>query len=191
MGSFRFRRSMKVAPGVRLNFNKKSLGMSVGPRGARYSINSSGRRTRSVGIPGTGLSYRSQSGGSSSAEEVPRPSLLIRKLVFWLVVVLAFIGFASGADGIAVWVIVIGFFVWGGCFVLAPVVDTIFVWGVTRNQEAHQQVDEQGVPMLDSSEVAAQMEHLIALRDAGTISLSECTEKMLEVSRRGVFANGP
>lgn len=60
MGSFRFRRSIKIAPGLRLNFNKSSFGLSAGVRGARVSINSNGRSTRSVGIPGTGLYYRSQ-----------------------------------------------------------------------------------------------------------------------------------
>ena len=43
-------------PGVRLNFNKDSIGMSFGVPGARYTVNSKGRRTASVGIPGTGLS---------------------------------------------------------------------------------------------------------------------------------------
>jgi Protein of unknown function (DUF4236) len=62
VGSLRFRRSVRLAPGVRLNFNKRSVGVSMGVRGARYSVNSDGRRTRSLGIPGTGLSYRSQSG---------------------------------------------------------------------------------------------------------------------------------
>lgn len=50
---FRFKRSMKIAPGVRLNFGKKSSSISLGTRGARYTINSNGKRTKSVGIPGT------------------------------------------------------------------------------------------------------------------------------------------
>jgi len=53
--SIRFRRSMKLMPGVRLSFNKDSVGMSFGVTGARYTINSKGRRTVSTGIPGTGL----------------------------------------------------------------------------------------------------------------------------------------
>ena len=53
--SIRFRRSVKLIPGVRLNFNKDSVGMSFGVPGARYTMNSKGRRTASVGIPGTGL----------------------------------------------------------------------------------------------------------------------------------------
>ena len=58
----RFRKSIKIGSGAKLNINKKSVGMSVGGKGARYTVNSSGRRTKSVGIPGTGLSYVSTSG---------------------------------------------------------------------------------------------------------------------------------
>lgn len=64
MGSFRFRKSVKLGPGVRLNVSKRGLGMSGGVRGARVSYHSSGRRTTSVGIPGSGVGYvDSQSGG--------------------------------------------------------------------------------------------------------------------------------
>lgn len=53
--SIRFRRSMKLMPGVRLNFSKSTVGLSFGVPGARYTINSKGRRTVSAGLPGTGL----------------------------------------------------------------------------------------------------------------------------------------
>lgn len=55
---FRFRKSVKIAPGVRLNIGKKSVGISAGVKGARVSVNSSGRKTTTIGIPGTGLSYQ-------------------------------------------------------------------------------------------------------------------------------------
>lgn len=42
-------------PGVRLNFSKNTVGMSFGVPGARYTINSKGRKTLSTGIPGTGI----------------------------------------------------------------------------------------------------------------------------------------
>ena len=54
---FRFRRSVKIAPGLRLNIGKKSVGISIGTRGAHVSANNQGRMTASAGIPGTGLSY--------------------------------------------------------------------------------------------------------------------------------------
>ena len=63
MANLRFRKSLKIAPGVKLNINKNSVGVTFGPKGAHYSINSKGRRTKSVGIPGTGLSaYETTSG---------------------------------------------------------------------------------------------------------------------------------
>jgi hypothetical protein len=46
---------MKILPGIRLNFGKSSVGISAGVPGARVSLNSSGRVTGSVGIPGSGL----------------------------------------------------------------------------------------------------------------------------------------
>ena len=52
---FRFRKSFKIAPGVRVNVGKKSVGISAGVKGARVSVNSKGRVTKTVGIPGTGL----------------------------------------------------------------------------------------------------------------------------------------
>lgn len=61
--SVRFRRSIGLGKGVRLNVGKGSVGMSVGVRGARYSVNSSGRTTRSVGVPGTGIYAIDSAGG--------------------------------------------------------------------------------------------------------------------------------
>lgn len=66
MGHTRFRRSMKIMPGVKVNFNKNSVGVTFGGKGAHYTINSSGRKTASVGIPGTGLYYTESSGGGNS-----------------------------------------------------------------------------------------------------------------------------
>lgn len=64
---FRMRKSFKVAPGVRVNVSKSGVGASVGTRGARYSVHSSGRRTTSVGIPGTGVGWRSTASRSRSS----------------------------------------------------------------------------------------------------------------------------
>ncbi len=62
----RFRKSIKIAPGVKLNFGKNSIGVSAGVKGARVSVNSNGRVTKSVGIPGTGISYMKTSKLGSS-----------------------------------------------------------------------------------------------------------------------------
>ena len=59
----RFRKIIKIAPGVKLNINKKSCSVTVGKRGAHYTVSSTGKKTTSVGIPGTGLSYTNTTGG--------------------------------------------------------------------------------------------------------------------------------
>lgn len=53
----RFRKSFKIAPGVKLNLNKKSSSVTFGGKGAHYTVNSKGKTTKSVGIPGTGIYY--------------------------------------------------------------------------------------------------------------------------------------
>ena len=64
---FRMRKSMKIAPGVRLSVSKSGVGASVGGKGARYSAHSSGRRATTLGsgvVPGA-YYQKSSSGGSS------------------------------------------------------------------------------------------------------------------------------
>jgi hypothetical protein len=56
---FRFRKSINLGRGLRLNLGTKSVGLSAGARGARVSINSRGRRTTTLGLPGTGLRWTS------------------------------------------------------------------------------------------------------------------------------------
>lgn len=53
----RFRKSVKIAPGVKLNLNKKSTSVTFGGKGVHHTISSTGKRTTTVGVPGTGLSY--------------------------------------------------------------------------------------------------------------------------------------
>lgn len=54
---FRFRKSIKILPGVKININKKSSSITFGTKGVHYTVNSKGKRTATVGVPGTGLSY--------------------------------------------------------------------------------------------------------------------------------------
>jgi len=42
--SWGYRRSRRIAPGLRLNMSKRGLGVSVGPRHAKLSANTRGRR---------------------------------------------------------------------------------------------------------------------------------------------------
>lgn len=60
----RFRKSVKICKGVKVNFSKSGASLSLGGRG--HSLNLGGRGARvTVGIPGTGLSYSTKLGSNS------------------------------------------------------------------------------------------------------------------------------
>jgi hypothetical protein len=61
--SVRFRRSIKVFPGVKINIGKRGISTSVGMRGAHLTFGKNGTYL-STGIPGTGLSQRTKISGS-------------------------------------------------------------------------------------------------------------------------------
>ena len=62
----RFRKSIKIAPGIKINIGKKSTGISVGNKYGGFSVNSkTGARSR-VSAPGTGLSYSTKLGSTST-----------------------------------------------------------------------------------------------------------------------------
>ena len=65
----RFRKSVKIAPGVKLNIGSKSVGVSAGVKGAHVSVNSSGRKTATISAPGTGLSYSVNLGKKKSSRK--------------------------------------------------------------------------------------------------------------------------
>ncbi|KOF10621.1 hypothetical protein AC739_08130 [Planococcus glaciei] len=73
-----FRKSFKVAPGVRFNVSHRGVGASVGVKGLRYSVNSRGQRRATVGIPGTGVYATSSSSGRKykSAAQQNRQALV-------------------------------------------------------------------------------------------------------------------
>jgi Protein of unknown function (DUF4236) len=54
--SWGYRRSRRIAPGLRLNLGKRGAGVSVGPRHAKLSVNSRGRR--SLYLSALGLFFR-------------------------------------------------------------------------------------------------------------------------------------
>ena len=53
--SWRFRRSVRILPGVRLNFGKRGTSISVGGHGLTTTYGPSGVY-QTVSIPGTGIS---------------------------------------------------------------------------------------------------------------------------------------
>lgn len=63
--ALRFRRSVKLAPGLRANFSGSGMSLTAGPRGASVNFGSRGTFLNS-GIPGTGLHSRSRLGAAPS-----------------------------------------------------------------------------------------------------------------------------
>lgn len=74
--SIRFRKSIKVLPGVKINIGKKGISTSVGVRGAHVTVGQRGTHA-TVGIPGSGLSVTKRIGGKSpkvtAKEEIQSP----------------------------------------------------------------------------------------------------------------------
>lgn len=126
---FRFRKSKKIAPGVRLNFSKKSVGVSVGNKLGGFSFNSkNGARSR-VSIPGTGISYSSKIGGHTKTpnngspvnkEVSPKTKLqrkAIIKMVFGVIFLLGGIGSIGGEIGAVVVGCVLGAFLFVSAYI--------------------------------------------------------------------------
>lgn len=66
----RFKKSIKVAPGVKINLGKKSAGISLGGKYSGVSFNTrSGTRAR-VSAPGTGISYSTKIDGQKASGSV-------------------------------------------------------------------------------------------------------------------------
>lgn len=53
----RFRKSISLFPGVKLNFGTTGISLSAGVPGFRKSFHTSGRVTTSISVPGTGIYY--------------------------------------------------------------------------------------------------------------------------------------
>ena len=60
----RFRKSIKLGGGARLNLSKSGVGFSVGTKGARVTKKAGGGTRTTISAPGTGLSYVQESGKS-------------------------------------------------------------------------------------------------------------------------------
>ena len=60
--SLRFRRRVRLAPGVHLNFGTSGVSLSLGPRGASITLGKNGV-CQNVGLPGTGLYSRKKIAG--------------------------------------------------------------------------------------------------------------------------------
>lgn len=82
--AIRFRKSIRIMPGVRINLSKSGLSTSIG--GAPFTINVSRKGVRqTTSLPGTGISFSSMHG---SARDAQRPAEFEKRTdsgVGWLV----------------------------------------------------------------------------------------------------------
>ncbi|OTG79756.1 hypothetical protein B9T33_11505 [Acinetobacter sp. ANC 5054] len=119
-----FRKSFKIAPGVKLNVGKKGISsVSVGVKGARVSLGKTGTRT-TVGIPGTGLSYSSFKSNKTQPKSLPsnyqqhsfadttqvqskdykKVSFLLGFGIFWMPYIFAWFTLRKGHSSKARWI---------------------------------------------------------------------------------------
>ncbi len=62
---FRFRKSIKLFPGVKVNLSNRGVSTSIGGPGATVNLKPGRKAKVTVGIPGSGLSYSSDIGSNS------------------------------------------------------------------------------------------------------------------------------
>ena len=63
----KFRKSINLGGGTKLNLSKSGVGLSTGVKGFRVGTNTSGRSRVTASLPGTGLSYTKEYGSSGSS----------------------------------------------------------------------------------------------------------------------------
>ncbi|MEB3203152.1 MAG: DUF4236 domain-containing protein [Candidatus Sericytochromatia bacterium] len=87
---WRFRRTIRLLPGISLNLGMGRPSLSFGRRGARVTLDEEGIRA-TTGLPGTGLSYSSRAAWRSGQR---RSGAGVRVLV--VLVLLAVMGWVGG-----------------------------------------------------------------------------------------------
>jgi hypothetical protein len=83
---WRFRKRKKLFPGMTLNVTDKSIGVTVGNRGGRVSVNSSGRQTVGASVPGTGVYYQKTISSGKRGAPTTTPAAgggCLRKVLVW------------------------------------------------------------------------------------------------------------
>ncbi|MBY0578444.1 MAG: DUF4236 domain-containing protein [Burkholderiales bacterium] len=95
MGSFRFRRRIKIIPGLWLNLSKSGVSTSIGGKGLTVNLKD-GKTKTTIGLPGTGMSYSETLTDSHKPEDgkQPEPSGQIAHPFFWIILFTAIIVYA-------------------------------------------------------------------------------------------------
>ena len=88
----RFRKSIKLFPGVRFNFSKSGISTSLGVEGATINVKPGCATSATVGIPGTGLSHTQNLEGDSNAQRAPGSGPSLTFIVIVIVILLVLFG---------------------------------------------------------------------------------------------------
>lgn len=65
----RYRKSINLGGGARMNLSKSGIGFSVGTKGARLTKTAKGTTRSTLSIPGSGISYVSETGKSGKRQK--------------------------------------------------------------------------------------------------------------------------
>ncbi|ANW00097.1 DUF4236 domain-containing protein [Bradyrhizobium icense] len=87
----RFRKSIKLIPGVRLNIGLRRSSLSFGGKGFTYNVGSSGPSRLTVGFPGSGLSYSKTVQPQAPAALITHPLPTRRRYSATPFVIIAFV----------------------------------------------------------------------------------------------------
>lgn len=97
----RFRKSINLGGGARVNISKSGIGGSIGGDGYRYTKKADGGTRKTAYIPGTGISYVKESGAKrKESKAIPQTATSnnhIEYAFFWIICrVLGYITFPLG-----------------------------------------------------------------------------------------------
>jgi hypothetical protein len=116
----RFRKSIKIIPGVKINLSKSGVSTTIGGKGLSANIGGRGAYLN-TGIPGTGVSARHKvAGGEKSRDDVEANIVPIGKTGGRILAIISIIFFVSAlvllVTGHPVWAFILAVF-GGGCLI--------------------------------------------------------------------------
>ena len=76
---FRFRKSFNLGKGLKINLSKNGIGYSVGTKGVRVSKTAKGTTRKTLTLPGTGLSYVTESKSTNQDNKLKKAHPIIYK----------------------------------------------------------------------------------------------------------------
>lgn len=76
--ALRFRKSVKLMPGLRINLSAKGASLTMGPRGSSFNLGKRGLRY-TASLPGTGISYQTTLIDPSKGKKAPAAAAPMRQ----------------------------------------------------------------------------------------------------------------